>query len=427
MFGLSTIGRFSASLAPSAAPADGLLPANTLTQHAAILGTATAAVWEDALATEQMRAGGGWIIFDLWPTHERRARLAQTLDAAGRHNDLDVLDPADPNSDRWNPLLSGSPDEVVAKLLRLWRTAGDVDREDFARALRRIVVALQAGGVRCTLSQMVSLWQQPKLLHSLLDQLAVGHERDALATWLAPLATGRGGLLLQRLSSGWVAQAEALLNRGGTRVFNTALPTLDLATLIAAGKCLYVPVQRHDPVSVAHARLISMELGQVLRRLPEQRTTPFAILLGDLGRVVPCDLDLPEQARRAGIGLVITLAAEDANVDGAGLVPTLLQHVGTRLLCVAADPETPDSRAVLVRTGQPTCLLEAPTVPPVTAVLPLPAHAAMLPTPGQTMLVLDAAEVVPNEPALFVPERRKVVNANYQPERRRSQRPALVS
>lgn len=309
-----------------------------LTRHVAILGTVSGRAWEDCLIREQTKAGGGWACLDLWATPQRQNLFAQFLRDAGRASDLYVIDLAhSQRSDRWSPTTSGSVTEIVAKLMALCPpvTVG-ADRAALKELLTTLVTALRAAQVRFTLGDLAVLLRSPKALGELALSIPVGVERERFTQWLDLLANERGGAkaALRNLAERYVARLDTLADGNGARIFNTALPTIDVEQLIASGKCLYVTVDRHDMVSCLLARLLCLEITQIMARLQVTASPmPYLVFMGDVGRVVPVPAMLVEEATAANVGLIMTMAASEASTEGAEFTPTFLRQATSKIIC----------------------------------------------------------------------------------------------
>lgn len=402
----STSSRFVDAFLPLGMATDQLQVALTgadLTHHVAILGTVAGRAWEDVMVMEQVRQGGGFVVFDLWPTPQRQNQFARSLHAANRGRDLYVIDLARPEqSDRWSPTVAGTVEEVVTKLMALCPPAtGAADREELAKALHMVVASLREARARFTLSDVAVLLHSGKALSDMCEGLPVGAQRQKLTQWLRILGgtPNETQAELSRIAGRYVARLDAITEASGSHVLNTALPTLDVSALMAAGKCLYVPVLRHDEASSALARMLCVEIQQALAHPnATPQTTPYLLFMGDLGRAIPIARGLVEQATAAGVGLVLTMSGDEATTDGVGFTTALLKSARTQIICggnsmalnsVAGFLGQDDKTSILMRNNTMQLLVrpEAPSAPVVETLQQK--HLPLGLAPGETILDFD--------------------------------------
>lgn len=351
------------------------LTAAELRGNVAILGSVNGRQWEDCLLSQQIRAGGGALVIDYWPTSHRRDLLAGLLVEQGRGDDLYVLDATKPNDgDSWSPTVSGTVAEIVAKLLALCPpTMGNADRDLTKSALEPVVGALLTAKFRFTVGDIAVLLCFPKALRELLAAQPSALDAQRLRNWLRLLGDNERTTksTLQRLAGHYVAHLNTLLQDERSTAFNTCLPTIDFDHIIGEGKVLYVMIERHNEPSRALARALCREFAQVLPRLQARgATTSFLAFIGD-ARVSPMPVKVLDNADRVGIGLVLT-ATSEVSREGPGFTATLLRSVTTKIICASSDGALDavtgflgcnNNTSLLLRRDQSGQLVTQPTLP----------------------------------------------------------------
>lgn len=163
------------------------IPWDDWMRHGSILGQSGVGktVLGEFLMYQQIMAGGGllWVNGKLDPDGLRFLRNA--LAQAGRPDDLLVVNPGKPSeSNTYNPVLFGDPDEVADRIMSLLPASENNPGADFYRqsakqALTTLVGAMQKTGKPYNFLDMTLLLMDGKQMVNLINLL----EREAAKTW----------------------------------------------------------------------------------------------------------------------------------------------------------------------------------------------------------------------------------------------------
>lgn len=295
-------------------------------RHTAIIGQSGVGktTLGEYLLWQQTARGGGWLFIDAKIDRDTRDHLAYLARVCGREDELYVIDISDPdNSNTYNPVLHGDPDEVASRLLNLIPSSENNPGTDYYRqsanhALTVIVAALQAGNHRYHFGDLAILLQSEKALEQLERMTPPGPERRALSIFLDQfrVRTKEGTRIqVDRLKQvlGGMAGRIAMFAQGKFgRVFNVYAPEVVLTEIIHQGKMLYVslPTMGKDVAALNAGKMVISDLRSAVAHFQglakaERPAIPFLCLLDEMGSYVMEGIArLFEQARSANIALL---------------------------------------------------------------------------------------------------------------------------
>jgi len=298
-----------------------------LQRHLAIIGQSGVGKTTliESLLWQQTMRGGGWLFIDGKVDADTRNHVAYMAEAAGRQDELYVLDISNPeNSNTMNPLLEGDPDEVASRLMNLIPSSENNPGADFYRqsanhALTVIIGALQAANKLYHFGDLSILLQSGAAMETLERMTPEGGAKRALAIFLDQFRKrGKDGDTMidtDRLKTvlGGMSGRIALFAQGKFgEVFNVYAPEIVLKDIVVQGKMLYVslPTMGKDTAALNLGKMIILDLRSavaVVQTLPshERPKIPFVAVLDEMGSYVMKGVStLFEQARSAGIAMV---------------------------------------------------------------------------------------------------------------------------
>lgn len=277
------------------------------------------------LLWQQTVRGGGWIFIDAKIDADTRDRLAHMMRLAGREADFHVLNIDDPkNSNTYNPLLAGDPDEVASRLLNLLPSSennpgADFYRQSAAYALTVLVGALKSAGYRYHFADLAILLQSDRALEELERMPMAEKERATLRIFLNQFKKkgnkGEVALDVNRVKEilGGMSGRIALFAQGKFgQVMNTYAPEIDLTDIVVNNKCLYamLPTMGKDQSALNLGKMLMSDLRTAVYNVQGLKSVlrpnpPFLVFADEMGSyVMPGISRLFEQARSASIKLL---------------------------------------------------------------------------------------------------------------------------
>lgn len=298
-----------------------------LMRHLAIIGQSGVGktVLGMNLLWQQTARGGGWIFIDAKLDKDVRDQLAYMAKIHGREDEIYVLNVDDPeNSNTYNPLLAGDPDEISSRLLNLMpsteNSAGsDYYKQSAAFALSVLIGALQAAKKNYTFMDLAIMLQSAAamgkveslvpldspafmVLQVFLDQYKK-KDKNGVQVDINKIKDILGGMAMR------IAQfAQGKFGR----VFNTATPEIDIEHIVKNNKMLYVmlPTMGKDAAALNLGKMVLSDLRTAVAKMQgltksERPNPPFICFADEMGSyVMPGISRVFEQARSAGIMMI---------------------------------------------------------------------------------------------------------------------------
>jgi intracellular multiplication protein IcmO len=298
-----------------------------LQRHTAIIGQSGVGktTLGEYLLWQQATRGGGFVFIDAKLDADTRDKLGLMMELVGRADELYVLNVDQPfNSNTYNPLLRGDPDEVASRLLNLLPSSENNPGSDFYRqsanhALTVIIGALKAGKRRYHFSDLAILMQSARAMQELERIVPAGSaEKMALQVFLDQFRKkGKEGVQIdvERIKTvlGGMSGRIALFAQGKFgQVFNTYTPEIDLTDIVMNNKCLYVmlPTMGKDTAALNLGKMILSDLRTAVYNVQGLKkhlrpNPPFLVFADEMGSyVMPGISRLFEQARSANICMI---------------------------------------------------------------------------------------------------------------------------
>lgn len=298
-----------------------------LMRHLAIIGQSGVGktVLGMNILWQQTARGGGWLFIDAKLDKDVRDQLAYMAKIFGREDEFYVMNVDDPeNSNTYNPLLSGDPDEIASRLLNLLPSSDNNPGSDFYKqsanyALTVLVGALQAAKKRYTFMDLAIMLQSAAaigkveslipldspafmVLQVFLDQFKK-KDKNGVQVDVNKIKDILGGM------SGRIAQfAQGKFGR----VFNTCTPEIDLTDIVQNNKMCYVmlPTMGKDTAALNLGKMVLSDLRTAVAKMQgltkaERPNPPFICFADEMGSyVMPGISRVFEQARSAGVMMI---------------------------------------------------------------------------------------------------------------------------
>lgn len=303
------------------------LPYDLSMRHLAIVGAS--GVGKTTLGTlilwQQMVKGGGFINIDAKVDMDTKDGLGYLAKCAGRDRDFYILNVDDPeNSNTYNPLLNGDPDEVASRLLNLIPATENNPGADHYRqlanhALTAVIGGLKAAKLRYHFDDLITVFQSAAAMQELVNKVPRGSkEKKNLELFLdkyRKLERGQAVIDIVKLKAeiGGLAGRMAQFSQGKFgEIFNTYTPEIDLFDIIKNNKMLYImlPTMGKGTAALNLAKMILSDFMSAVYKvqsLPKSMRPwpPFPAFFDEFGRYAIAESAiLIEQARSAGISIM---------------------------------------------------------------------------------------------------------------------------
>jgi ABC-type oligopeptide transport system ATPase subunit len=304
-----------------------MLPYELFMRHLAIVGAS--GVGKTTLGIlmlwQQMAKGGGFVFIDAKVDKDTKDGLGYLAKSLGRDRDYYVLNVDDPeNSNTYNPLLNGDPDEVASRLLNLIpatesNPGADHYRQLANHALTAVIGGLKAAKLRYHFDDLITVFQSAAAMQELVNKVPAGtKEKKNLEIFLdkyRKLERGQAVIDIAKIKTeiGGLAGRMAQFSQGKFgEIFNTYTPEIDLFDIIKNNKMLYImlPTMGKGTAALNLAKMILSDFMSAvyqIQALPknERPWPPCHAFFDEFGRYAIAESAiLIEQARSAHIGIM---------------------------------------------------------------------------------------------------------------------------
>ena len=308
-----------------------------------------------SLLAQQVARGGGVLMIDAKVDRSALQSVLSICRHVNRLHDLRLIWPPDPAiSDTWNPLLRGSLEEVLSRVMALWELDRRGEAEFFRAAaqdiIRAVLGALKRLNPYVTMNDLYVALNTADLLLWLEGQVPPGTEEGAILTaFLANYRKGQAQLdidRLKRLTGGASLHLSAYASGSLGKIMNHTAPSLDLLQAMQEGQIVYValPILARTEEAVAMARMLVADLKQAvgaLQQAPEKPNPPFLVLMDEASAYsnVQGIERLFEQARSAQVALVaVSQVVSGFTTSDRAKLDFILGNTATKVIMSLGDP-----------------------------------------------------------------------------------------
>ncbi|TJY57354.1 hypothetical protein E4T66_18280 [Sinimarinibacterium sp. CAU 1509] len=324
-----------------------------LAAHVAIMGSPGQGKTELllALCEQQVKRGGGMIIFDPKSDEEVFARVAEIMRVCYREHDLRYFNPDRPQlSHTYNPLLYGGTRHIVSTGMKLAKTPSGGD--DFFYRMTRLgmlaaIVCLKSQPSRTPISfadlaplfsdlpTFIRLWQQiPEE-----NREAREFVYQFLSMWLTE--DSKGNLKINRtryleILAGLKQMVMDFCHSEYRALLNSYNPDINLKDVIENGQVLYVGFSAltDKQGSNVFGRLMLADLARAIGEIFTERTRPAIpplVFMDEYGSSADeADLELFQMGRSARVPIIVA-------VQGRGFLDSVNQQFMPKLLDATAN------------------------------------------------------------------------------------------
>lgn len=300
---------------------------NYLMRHLAIIGQSGVGktVLGMNLLWQQTARGGGWLFIDAKLDKDTRDQLAYMTRVFGREDEFYVMNVDDPeNSNTYNPLLNGDPDEIASRLLNLLPSSDNNPGSDFYKqsanyALTVLVGALQEAKKRYTFTDLAIMLQSAAAINEV--ESLVPYDSQAYMVLQVFLDTfkkkDKSGVSvdvdrLKQILGGMSGRIAQFAQGKFGKVFNTTTPEIDITDVVRNSKMCYVmlPTMGKDTAALNLGKMVLSDLRTAVAAMQgltesERPNPPFICFADEMGSyVMPGISRVFEQARSAGVMMI---------------------------------------------------------------------------------------------------------------------------
>lgn len=277
------------------------------------------------LLWQQTARGGGWLFIDAKLDKDTRDQLAYMTKVFGREDEFYVMNVDDPdNSNTYNPLLNGDPDEIASRLLNLLAASDNNAASDFYKqsanyALTVLVGALQEAKKRYTFMDLAIMLQSAAAIGKV--ETLVPLDSQAFMVLQVFLDTfkkkDKSGVQvdtdkLKQILGGMSGRIAQFAQGKFGKVFNTTTPEIDLTEIVRGNKMCYVmlPTMGKDAAALNLGKMVLSDLRTAVAKMQgltrsERPDPPFICFADEMGSyVMPGISRVFEQARSAGVMMI---------------------------------------------------------------------------------------------------------------------------
>ncbi|NEX63410.1 type IV secretory system conjugative DNA transfer family protein [Noviherbaspirillum galbum] len=326
---------------------------------------------------QQIQRNGGVLFIDGKLDGDNILSMYQFAAACGREKDFYVLNPGDPdNSNTYNPIQDGDPDEISARLMGLIPSTEENAGADFYKqaanqGIVTLVSAAQRAGYKYNFYDLSVLLNNSKALEDLLDKLLrVAPKADEtrnlrlfLDQYRLPANDTRnpmaGQIDLKRLKETFGGIGGRLFTFGTNqfgKVLNSYTPDVRMYDIIRNGKICYAALPTMGK-AIAANNFGKMILGDFrtavswLQAKKEDRPKlPFMAFFDEAGAYVNMEWSvLFEQARSARIFLVPAVQSEsNFKAISDDFSERVIGNTSTKMVFRVGSQATAESAADLI-------------------------------------------------------------------------------
>lgn len=237
------------------------------------------------LMFQQIQRGGSVIFVDGKMNSQDLETIHKYCAWCGREHDLLVISPGNPKmSNSYSPVVDGSPDEVVSRILSLIPdTSSDAGSDHYRQAANQglsvILYALRAAGLAYTFMDLTMLLINARAMEYLVNKTPPGPEKTSLQIFLSNFKAKGGGLDVQKMREtfgGIGGRMYQFATGDFGQVLNSYSPEVRLYDALREGKIVYVqlPTMGKSEAAQNFGKMVIGDLRTAvswLQALPEEQ------------------------------------------------------------------------------------------------------------------------------------------------------------
>lgn len=346
------------------------IPFERWTRHGFIAGqsgTGKSVFLFDNVMFQQILRGGGVLCIDGKIDSGNLHMIRTMLAYAGRLDDLIVIDTGSPdNSNTYNPVLIGDPDEVASRLVSMIPSSENSPGTDYYRSettqgLTILISAIQATGMAYNLMDLAICLFNATALEYILEIVPEERaEKQLFALFLHKYRNNQGQINVNALKDTFGGMAGRLLLLGSGnfgKITSSYDPDLSMYDAILENKIVYIALETmgKQETAMQFGKLVIGDLRSALGRLqrlpPEQRPDPpFLVEMDEAGSYMTEALGRTfEQARSARVTMLPAVQTfQNLTVISEQLLEFVIGNAETNVFFKIGSDETATAIAELI-------------------------------------------------------------------------------
>jgi len=321
--------------------------------HTQVIGTTNAGKTESVIlpwAIQDIMQGRGLIIIDGKADRGILEKLFAYVTKAKRASEFRLLSLSNVGeSQQFNPLLGGSPEEVTERVFNAFDIENPYYKAIQFEVMVQIMRIFHQRGFIPTFQRLYEAVTNP-------SELMVGMESSSLKDWLEGFIALPAKDRLER-TSGLVAAFSQFAFGEHSKLFNAEHPTINLEKALERGEIIYfqLPVLLSPFLGKATGKLILQCLqGAVANRHRKRGSTDkfFAVFLDDFTEYLyPGFVSILNKSRSAKVGVVFAhQALGDIKTLGDSVANAILTNSNLKVFMRGSDPESAEYFARVIGT-----------------------------------------------------------------------------
>jgi len=273
---------------------------------------------------QQIRRGAGAMFIDGKLDGDTLVKMKRLCYAAGRIDDLLVINPDEPEmSHTYNPLLEGDVESVVSRIMSTYSTSGAVSgTSDHFMSMNKagltyVIGAIQSLGLAYTFEDLAIIMSSPTAMEELWKMMPRGQAKTDLSGYMEGMMTrdlrGQKVIDLKKFKDnlGGLAARMGTMAQGKIgEIMNVYNPQVRLFEAIMGNKIVYTMLPSLEKSTTTAKYLAQFMISDLqstiarIQKLPadERPAMPYFLLFDEFGAYATYPATLIwEQARNAGI------------------------------------------------------------------------------------------------------------------------------
>lgn len=339
------------------------LPLNCRLMHAQVIGTTNAGKTESVIvpwAVDDIQNGRGLLLVDGKADRSLLDKLYAYCVKFNRQDDFKLFSlQSIEESDSYNPLTGGSPEEITERLFNAFEFENSYYRSIQFEVLSQIMRIISQSNNKSTMLLVLALLKSPDEVM----RLATTTKDSELIRW----AAGFMSLTINQRdekTSGLTSQLSHFCFGGVRNIFNQSDPDIDFSKVLSTNQIVYfqLPVLRSPFLGRATGKLVLQNLQWAIANRHSSGSTPsfFSVYLDDFSEYLyPGFVSILNKSRSANIG--ITFAHQslgDIQSLGDDVATAILTNSNLKVIMRNNDPVTAEYFAKVIGTQQNTSVTE---------------------------------------------------------------------
>ncbi|MBL7554189.1 MAG: type IV secretory system conjugative DNA transfer family protein [Bdellovibrionaceae bacterium] len=325
---------------------DIFLPESSRTKHTQVVGTTSSGKTESVIipwSIQDIKKGRGFIIIDGKSDRSLVDKLYAYAVKYKRSKDFRLFSLVNiEESDTYNPLAGGSPDEVAERVFSSFDFENEYYRNIQYEFFKQTLSIFYKSNLVPTFVKLIKVISDASLLY----ELALKTKDSLLIQWAARVKSLSRETLEER-TSGLVNQLSHFASSETAKLFNSEHPSIDIEKAMSEGLILYfqLPVLKTPTLGKATGKMLLQNIQSAVssRHLDKDKNVPlFSIFLDDFSEyLTPSFVSLLNKSRSANVGVVFAhQALGDLETLGDAIKNTILTNSNIKVFMRTNENES---------------------------------------------------------------------------------------